>query len=115
MRTLGLAAFVGIAGIQAGPHFVEALRQSGVSLLLAGAVCTILPLLCGVLFGRYVLGMNPVLLLAGCAGAQTTTPALAAVQEAAGSKVPVLGYTVPYATGQVLLTFWGSVIITILA
>ena len=115
MRTLGLAAFVGIAGIQAGPHFLEALRQSGVALFFAGAVCTILPLVAGVLFGRYVLGMNPVLLLAGCAGAQTTTPALAAVQEAAGSKVPVLGYTVPYATGQVLLTLWGSVIVTILA
>jgi putative transport protein len=115
MRNLGLAAFVGIAGIQAGPHFVDALRQSGISLLLAGVVCTLLPLSAGVLFGRYVLGMNPVLLLAGCAGAQTMTPALAAVQEAAQSKVPVLGYTVPYATGQVLLTFWGSLIITILA
>jgi uncharacterized transporter YbjL len=51
----------------------------------------------------------------GCAGAQTTTPALAAVQEAAGSKVPVLGYTVPYTTGQILLTFWGSLIVVILA
>ena len=59
--------------------------------------------------------MLAIALLAGCAGAQTMTPALAAVQEAAQSKVPVLGYTVPYATGQVLLTFWGSLIITILA
>ena len=38
------------------------------------------------------------------------TPALAAVQEAAQSKVPVLGYTVPYATGQVLLTDTSSTV-----
>jgi putative transport protein len=111
MRSLGLASFVGITGLQAATHFFEALRESGVALLLAGCVCTIVPLLVGLLFGRYVLKMNPVLLIAACAGAQTTTPSLAAVQERAGSQVPVLGYTVPYALGQIVLTLWGTAIV----
>ena len=29
----------------------------------------------------------------------------------AGSKLPVLGYTVPYALGNILLTAWGPVIV----
>ena len=51
------------------------------------------------------------LLLGACAGAGTATAALRAVQDEAGSKLPVLGYTVPYAIGNILLTAWGPVIV----
>lgn len=115
MRTLGLAGFVAMTGIQAGPHFVAAFREAGVALLLAGVACTLVPLACGVLFARRVLRMNPVLALGACAGAQTATPALAAVQEASQSKIAVLGYTVPYAAGQIFLTLWGGVIVALVA
>jgi putative transport protein len=77
-----------------------------VSLLVALA-----PHLSAVLFGHYVLKMNPVLLLGACSGAGTATAALRAVQDEAGSKLPVLGYTVPYAIGNILLTAWGPVIV----
>ena len=62
-------------------------------------------------FGRYVLKMNPVLLFGACAGAGTVTAALRGIQDEAGSKLPVLGYTVPYAIGNILLTAWGPVIV----
>ena len=42
-----------------------------------------------------------------CAGTGTATPALAAIQEAAKSPVPTLGYGVSYAVGNVLLALWG--------
>jgi putative transport protein len=35
------------------------------------------------------------------------------VQESAGSKVPVLGYAVPYAIGNVLIIAWGPVLVNI--
>ena len=41
--------------------------------------------------------MNPLILLGACSGAGTITAALRAVQEEAQSKLPALGYTVPYA------------------
>jgi putative transport protein len=63
------------------------------------------------LFGRWVLKMNPVILLGACAGAGTVTAALRAIQDEAQSKLPVLGYTVPYAVGNILLTAWGPVIV----
>jgi putative transport protein len=115
MISLGLAAFVGMNGMQAGTHFIEAFKAQGIPLLLGGIVVTLFPLICALYFGRYVLKLNPILLLGGCAGAQTVTAAMAEVQEKSGSRTPVLGYTVPYAIGNILLTIWGSVIVTLLA
>ena len=38
----------------------------------------------------------------------------AGTQDASGSKVPALGYTVPYAIGNILLTAWGPVIVAMM-
>jgi len=65
--------------------------------------------------GRYLLKMNPVILLGACSGAGTVTAALRALQEESQSKLPALGYTVPYAVGNILLTAWGPVIVALLS
>jgi putative transport protein len=109
--TIGLAVFIGVVGLAAGPSFVAGLRSTGPSLMLVGFVVALLPHVVALLFGRYVLKMNPVILLGACAGAGTVTAALRAIQDEAGSKLPVLGYTVPYAIGNILLTAWGPVIV----
>jgi len=112
--TVGLAVFIGVVGIGAGPSFVSGLRTTGPSLLFVGLVVALTPHVVAVLFGRYVLKMNPVILLGACAGAGTATAALRAVQDEAQSKLPVLGYTVPYAVGNILLTAWGPVIVLLM-
>jgi putative transport protein len=113
MINFGLAAFVAGAGLQAGPEFIDAVRELGASLVLAGIVLTMAPLFCALLVGRYLLKMNPLLLLGALAGAQTFTAALAAVQEKSGSRIAVLGYTVPYATSNILLTTCGAVVVVL--
>ena len=115
MIALGLAAFVAMIGLSAGPHFVDALRQAGVGLFFGGIVVTMLPLLAGLYFGRYVLRLDPLLLLGGIAGAMTMTAGLAAVQERSGSPVAVLGYSGTVAVGHILLTTWGAVIVGLLS
>ena len=82
---------------------------------MAGALTITIPLVIGVLVGRWVFKMHPGVLLGVCAGACTATPALAAVQEAAKSAVPSIGYGVAYAVGNVLLAIWGTVIVALLA
>jgi putative transport protein len=94
---------------------VQGLRTSGASLLLAGALTISIPLLVGVLVGRWVFKMHPGVLLGVCAGGCTATPALAAIQETARSAVPSLGYGVAYAVGNVFLAIWGTVIVALLA
>ena len=109
--TIGLAVFIGCVGLAAGPSFVAGLRTTGPGLVVVSLLVALTPHLSAVLFGHYVLKMNPVLLLGACSGAGTATAALRAVQDEAGSKLPVLGYTVPYAIGNILLTAWGPVIV----
>jgi putative transport protein len=115
MRSFGLAAFVAMVGLKAGPIFLNALRQSGYVLFFGGIVVTIAPLLSGMFFGRYVLRLNPILLLGGIAGAITVTAAAAALQEKSDSAVPMLGYSYTVAIGHILLTSWGTVIVAFLS
>jgi putative transport protein len=115
MTSLGLAAFVGLTGIHAGPIFLSALREVGIGLLFGGMAVTLLPQIVGFVVGHYLLRMNPILLLGALTGSQTVTAAMAAVQERSGSPVAVLGYTPAYPVANILLTTWGTIIVLIIA
>jgi len=110
MTALGLAAFVAMTGLHAGPIFLTALAEAGIGLLFGGMVVSLMPMIVGLYFGHFVLRMNPILLLGGLTGSQTVTAAMAAVQERSGSPVAVLGYTPAYPIANILLTTWGTVI-----
>ena len=86
--TVGLAVFIGIVGLTAGPTFVTGLRQTGPSLLVVGFIVAATPHIVALLFGRHVLKMNPVILFGACAGAGTVTAALRAIQDEARKQAP---------------------------
>ena len=112
--SVGLNAFLALVGISAGPDFVRGLQESGLPLVLAGVLVCGIPHIATILLGRYAFRMHPGILLGVCAGAGTSAPALAAVQEVARSKIPTLGYGVSYAVGNVLLALWGTVIVLLM-
>jgi putative transport protein len=114
MRSIGLAAFVAMIGLKAGPVFFQAVREFGYILFLGGIVVTLTPLIAGLFFGRYVLKLNPALLLGGIAGAQTMIAGVAAVQEKSDSQVATLGYSYTAAFGHIFLTTWGTIIISLM-
>ena len=111
---LGLTLFVACIGLMAGPKAVEALRTTGMSIFFAGVILSLTPHIIGILFGRYILKVNPVLLFGALTGAGTVTAALNALKEEADSAMPALGYAIPYAFGNVILTIWGTVIINVM-
>ena len=112
--TVGLCIFIGVVGLSAGPSFFAGLQKTGLSLVVVGLVSALLPHTLGILFGRYVLKMNPLIVLGACAGAGTITAALRAIQDESRSSIPALGYTVPYAIGNILLTAWGPVLVAMM-
>jgi putative transport protein len=114
-ESLGLTGFVAVVGLAAGPDFVRGLQESGLSLVFAAMAVVISALFATLMVGHFVFRMHPGILVGACAGACTATPALAAVQEAAKSSVPTLGYGVSYAVGNVLLALGGKVIVILLA
>jgi putative transport protein len=115
MNTLGLNVFIAIVGINAGPGFVAGLQKVGMSLFIWGIVATSVPLIIAVFLGRYVFKFHPAILFGVCAGVRTTTAALGMIQEAAKSKVPALGYGMPYAIGNTLLTIFGMVVVLLMS
>ena len=115
MRSIGLAAFVAMIGLKAGPIFISAVKESGYLLFLGGIFVTTVPLLSGILFGQYVLRLDSVQLLGGVAGAQTMIAGVAAVQEKSDSPIATLGYSYTVAIGHILLTTWGTIIVALLA
>jgi putative transport protein len=115
LNNVGLTIFIAVVGISAGPSFVAGLKEAGVSLFLAGIVVTSVPLIIGLLMGKYIFKFHPGINLGACAGARTTTAALGMIEDVAKSKVPALGYTVTYAVGNTLLTIWGLVIVLLMS
>ncbi|MEW6451409.1 MAG: aspartate-alanine antiporter [Pseudomonadota bacterium] len=115
MNTLGLNVFIAVVGISSGPGFVAGLKEVGISLFLWGIIATSIPLIIAVYVGHYVFKFHPAILFGACAGVRTTTAALGMIQEAAKSKIPALGYGMPYAIGNTLLTIFGMVIVLLMA
>lgn len=114
LNNLGLNMFIAVVGITAGPSFVTGLKEVGISLFIIGALATSIPLIIGILMGRYVFKFHPAITLGCTAGSRTTIAALGAVEDAVGSETPALGYTVTYAVGNTLLIIWGVVIVLIM-
>lgn len=111
MNTLGLNVFIAVVGITAGPGFVAGLKEVGISLFIWGVVATSIPMILAVYIGHYIFKFHPAILFGACAGARTTTAALGMIQETAKSKIPALGYGMPYAVGNTVLTIFGLVIV----
>ncbi|MGR5364119.1 aspartate-alanine antiporter [Vibrio mediterranei] len=107
MNSVGLNVFIAIVGISAGPGFVAGLKNVGPELFLIGAAATAIPMLLAPLIGKYIFKFHPAINLGVCGGARTSTASVAMVGEKAKSNIPMLGYTVPYAVSNTLLTLMG--------
>lgn len=115
MNTVGLNIFIAVVGISAGPTFIKGLEQAGVSVFFWGVFASALPMLVAPLIGKYIFRFDPAINLGCCGGARTSTASVAMVADVAKSNVPMLGYTVPYAVSNTLLTMWGLVIVLLLS
>jgi len=107
MNNLGLNLFIAVVGINAGPDFIAGLKANGISLFIAGIFVSLIPMLVGLLIGKYLFKFPAAITLGACVGSRTTTAALGAIQDNLQSKVPALSYTVTYAVGNTLLIIWG--------
>ncbi len=111
LKDFGLAIFIASVGLATGPQAVKLLMEEGVVLPLLSVVVVLAPLLSSMYYAKFVLKMNPVAICGALAGILTCTAGLNAVVAAADSETPVLGYTIPYAIANVLLTLLGPVIV----
>ena len=102
LRNLGLSMYVAVIGIAAAPSFGTSLHQLGFTILLYGAIATIIPLFGGIFLGKYVFKFRAPLLLGCVAGSRTSTPSLGAITEQLNSDLPTIGYSLTYAVGVIV-------------
>lgn len=114
MNSVGLNMFIAVVGISSGPSFIAGLKEAGWGLFFWGAFATAIPMLLAPLIGKYIFKFHPAINLGCCAGTRTSTPSVGMVKDAADSDIPMLGYTIPYAINNTLLTIWGLVIVFLL-
>ncbi|MDR9826489.1 aspartate-alanine antiporter [Vibrio sp. FNV 38] len=116
IRDFGLAAFVGIVGLEAGPQAVDTIKEHGMTLLFLGVAVTIIPQIISFFFSYFVLRIkNPIEALGCVTGGRSANPAFAALMEKTGNATPVFSFTVTYAVANVLLTLWGPIIVGIIS
>ncbi len=111
MKDLGLAAFVACIGLSSGKQAVALVGQYGLVLPLMGVAIALVPAMISLTVGHFLLRLDLPVLLGGIAGQQCSTPALSAVQSAAGNTTPLIGYTITYAISNVLLPLLGPIIV----
>ncbi|EJC61554.1 aspartate-alanine antiporter [Alcaligenes faecalis] len=114
MNSVGLNVFIAVVGITAGPTFIHGVKQVGIELFFWGIFATATPMILAPFIGKYIFRFDPAINLGCCGGARTSTASVAMVADVAKSNVPMLGYTVPYAISNTLLTLWGMVIVLLM-
>lgn len=96
VRELGLALFLAGAGIRAGSGFLDILAAYGAGLFLWGAAMTLLPMAAGLLAAMRLFHMDVLSALSTVCGGMTSTPALGALVQAAGTDDVASGYAAAY-------------------
>lgn len=113
MKDLGLATFIACVGLASGPQALALVKKFGIALPLVGVAVAVVPASISLFVGHRLLRLEAPVLLGAIAGQQCSTPALSAVQNAAGNATPLLGYTITYAISNVVLPLMGPLIVAL--
>lgn len=111
LRDFGLAIFIACVGLGTGPQAWALLKEQGILLPVMSFIAVLVPMIASMYFAQYILKLNPAVICGALAGCFTCTAGLNAAVQAAENETPVLGYTVPYAIANVILTLLGPVIV----
>ncbi len=113
-RELGLMLFLAGAGINAGAHFVEVLRQQGVSLLAGGAIVTTLAVLGGLLLMHLFYRMNLLAIMGALSATMTNPPGLGAANAQTESDLPTLYYASVYPMALIFKIVLAQILVEVL-
>lgn len=107
-RELGLMLFLIGAGIAGGARFVQEFK---ISYFVYGMIITILPMIIGFIFAKYVLKLPVLNSLGSITGGMTSTPALGTLIHVAGTEDVAAAYAATYPIALVAVVFVSQFII----
>ncbi len=107
-RELGLVLFLVGAGISGGARFVQEFK---IDYFVYGVIMTILPMIVGFVFAKYVLKISILNILGSITGGMTSTPALGTLIHVAGTEDVAAAYAATYPIALVAVVFAAQLII----
>lgn len=119
MRELGLALFLLGAGFEGGVSLVQEIREAGGAAIVAwgffgGAVMTLIPMVVGYVFGRYLLKLPLLNNMGSITGGMTSTPALGTLISTAKTDDVASAYASTYPIALVLIVLASQLMVTLL-
>ena len=107
-RELGLVLFLTGAGISGGARFIQEFK---IDYFVYGMIMTLLPMIVGFIFARYVLKIDVLNTLGSITGGMTSTPALGTLIHVAGTEDVAAAYAATYPIALVAVVFASQFII----
>ena len=107
-RELGLVLFLAGAGISGGARFVQEFK---IDYFVYGIIMTILPMIIGFVFAKFVLKISLLNILGSITGGMTSTPALGTLIHVAGTEDVAAAYAATYPIALVAVVFASQFII----
>ncbi|MBO4422897.1 MAG: permease [Clostridia bacterium] len=110
LRELGLMLFLIGAGVAGGANFVKYFNWI---YFVYGMIMTVIPLITGFIFAKYVLKMKLLDSLGAISGGRTSTPALGTLISTSGTEDVASAYAATYPVALVLVVIVSEVLILI--
>ncbi len=107
-RELGLVLFLIGAGISGGARFVQEFK---IDYFVYGVAMTIVPMIIGFIFAKYILKISLLNILGSITGGMTSTPALGTLIHVAGTEDVAAAYAATYPIALVAVVFASQFII----
>lgn len=108
---IGLVLFLAGAGTSAGNGLVEVIKNEGITLFIAGAIITTVPMIVGYFLARKVMHMKMIHTLGALCGGMTSTPGLGAVNNLVRSDEPTIAYAAAYPFALVLMAVGAQLLV----
>lgn len=102
LKQIGLILFLISVGTEAGAELVSALKKEGFSILVSGAIITLVPMIVASLLAKYLFKIDILYLLGTIAGGMTSTPGLGAANSTTTTQAPSIAYASVYPFAMIL-------------
>ncbi|MDE6379622.1 MAG: aspartate-alanine antiporter, partial [Muribaculaceae bacterium] len=111
LNNLGVNMFISVLGLSAGSALMAGLHEAGIAIVGIGLLLTLLSIVINVFIAHRLFRFSTPEVLGCVAGARCSVASIGAIQNALGSDVPNLSFTITYAVANITLVFSSLIVL----
>ncbi|MDE5793601.1 MAG: aspartate-alanine antiporter [Muribaculaceae bacterium] len=111
MNNLGVNMFISVLGLSAGSALMAGLHEAGIAIVGIGLLLTLISIVINVFIAHMIFRFSTPEVLGCVAGSRCSVASIGAIQNALGSDVPNLSFTITYAVANITLVFSSLIVL----